>query len=86
VTQYHHVLEPSKIESSISKLTEVLKNPPEVIIVSARDYQEHCVQRPWTLWFGENAEEFAHPYDADLDTYLAAKGVPFRVAKTNSNA
>ena len=54
--------------------------------MSARHYQEHCVQRPWTLWFAENLEEFAHPYDADLDTYLAAKDVPFRVAKTNSNA
>ena len=83
---YHYILEPSKIEMNISKLTDVLKNPPEVIIVSAHDYQEHCVQRPWTLWFAENVEEFAHPYEADLDTYLAAKNVPFRVAKTNSNA
>ena len=83
---YHHILEPSKIELNISKLTDALKNPPEVIIVSAHDYQEHCVQRPWTLWFAENVEEFAHPYEADLDTYLAAKNVSFRVAKTNSNA
>jgi len=45
---YYHILEPSKIEVSISKLTDQLKNPPEVIIVSARHYQEHCVQRPWT--------------------------------------
>ena len=51
---YHHILEPSKIELNISKLTDALKNPPEVIIVSAHDYQEHCVQRPWTLWFAEN--------------------------------
>src|SRR5690606_16955890 len=27
---YHHVLEPSKIETTISKLTEIVKNPPKV--------------------------------------------------------
>ena len=29
---YHYILEPSKIELNISKLTDALKNPPEVII------------------------------------------------------
>ena len=36
---YHYILEPSKIELNISKLTDALKNPPEVIIVSAHDYR-----------------------------------------------
>ena len=82
---YRYILEPSQIEQNISRLTAVLKEPPEVIIVSAHDYHQHCAQRPWTLWFAENAAEFAHPYDADLDSHLAAKNVPFRVAKSNSN-
>jgi hypothetical protein len=42
---YYHILEPSKIELSISKLTEQLKNPPEVIIVSARHYLETAFMR-----------------------------------------
>jgi hypothetical protein len=82
---YRYILEPSQIEQNISRLTAVLKEPPEVIIVSAHDYHQHCAQRPWTLWFAENPTEFAHPYDADLDSHLAAKNVSFRVAKSNSN-
>ena len=83
---YRYILEESQIEQDITRLTAVLKDPPEVIIVSSRDYHDHCASRPWTLWFAENPEEFAHPYDAELDGYLAAHDVLFRVARTNSNA
>jgi TraM recognition site of TraD and TraG len=83
---YQYILEEGQIEQNITRLTAVLKDPPEVIIVSAHDYHETCAEMPWTLWFAENSEEFAHPYDADLDSKLSAENVPFRVAKTNSNA
>jgi hypothetical protein len=83
---YRYILEESQIEQSISRLNATLKEPPEVIIVSDHDYRETCGTLPWTLWFRENSEEFAHPYDAELESHLAAHDVTFRVAKTNSNA
>ena len=39
---YRYILETSKIELNIRKLKRTLKEPAEVIIVSARDYIEHC--------------------------------------------
>jgi hypothetical protein len=83
---YRYILEESQIEQNISRLTAVLKDPPEVIIVPEDEYHARCAQLPWTLWFRENPQAFAHPYEAELESYLASHDVAFRVAKTNSNA
>jgi hypothetical protein len=83
---YRYVLEESLIEQNITQLTAVLKDPPTCIIVSETDYLQSCAQLPWTLWFRENVQEFAHPYAAELDEYLQSHSIPARVAKTNGDA
>ena len=45
------------------------------------DYRDTASRRAWTHWFAEDADQLAHPYDAELETYLAAQKVPFDVRK-----
>jgi hypothetical protein len=58
-----------------------LSAPPQSILVAVPEYTMHCANLPWVHWFADGPELMAHPYDADLEGHLAARHVPYRVAK-----
>jgi hypothetical protein len=78
---YRYVLDDSKIERDIAKLKASLASPPDVLMLSTEEYHLLGVQRSWTHWYEEDADHMAHPYDSELETYLADQGVPFIVRK-----
>ena len=49
------------------------------------EYRLLNAQRSWTHWFQEDAEHMAHPYDSELETYLDAQGVPYRVQRAQGS-
>ena len=83
---YQYILDESKIDADIQGGTKRFANPPEVIIVRTEDYRLHLESKPWRHWFVEDPEHMAHPYDADLDTWVRHHELPCVVRITQSPA
>jgi hypothetical protein len=56
-----------------------------VIAIGREEYQGQLRQAPWTLWVPLGDLHVAHPYDAELESYLAGQGISFEV-RTGSAA
>ncbi|MGH9374447.1 MAG: type IV secretory system conjugative DNA transfer family protein, partial [Vicinamibacterales bacterium] len=78
---YRYILDDSEIDHDIRRLKPLLENPPDALIIKNPDYREHCIQKPWCHWFQEDPEHMAHPYEAALETFLAARQVIYEVRK-----
>jgi hypothetical protein len=78
---YRYILDDSQIDRDIRRLKAALNDPPDVLVIRSAEYREHCIQKPWTHWFAEDAEHMAHPYEADLETFLASRKVVYEVRK-----
>ena len=78
---YGYVLEPAQIEHDIRNLKATLAGAPDAILVPTAEHRLHCTHAPWLHWFPEGPEYVAHPYNAELETYLVTRAVPFRVQK-----
>jgi len=76
---YRYVLEPEQIERDIKRLQDSLTEPPESIFVPNAEYKLHCLHAPFVHWFPEGPELMAHPYDNELEAFLASRHVPYRV-------
>ena len=78
---YRYVLQDTQIEQDIRRLQSTLTEPPESILIPNAEYRLHCLHAPWVHWFPEGPESMAHPYDSELETFLASRRVPYRVEK-----
>jgi hypothetical protein len=81
---YRYVLQDTQIEQDIRRLQSTLTEPPESILIPNAEYRLHCLHAPWVHWFPEGPESMAHPYDSELETFLASRRVPYRVEKPQS--
>jgi hypothetical protein len=78
---YRYVLQDAQIEQDIRRLQSSLTEPPESILIPMAEYRLHCARAPWVHWFPEGPECVAHPYDSELEAFLASRHVPYRVEK-----
>ena len=83
---YRYILDTSQIDHDLETLKTALKEPPECVLVSHEAYHAHCAHAPWTLWFAEGVEHMAHPYQADLEGFLAGRNVPYVVRRAQGSA
>lgn len=83
---YRYILEDRQIDDDIKRVKNSLAEPPEAIVISTKDYHEHCgAPAPWINWFVESAKEMAHEYNSDLDNYLDARKVPYIVRRARGD-
>jgi hypothetical protein len=82
---YHYILDNALIDRDIRKMKAALSDAPDVLTVSRQEYGLLDTQRTWTHWFEEDDEHMAHQYDAELETYLAAQGVPYHVQRAQGS-
>jgi hypothetical protein len=78
---YQYVLNNDLIDNEIRALQRTLKEAPRVLAIRDEDYRQHCTSAAWTHWYPEGEQVRAHPYDAELETYLAERHVAFEVRK-----
>jgi hypothetical protein len=78
---YRYILDDSQIDRDIRRLKAELTDPPDVLVIRSAEHRERCIQKPWTHWFSEDAEHMAHPYVADLETFLSSRKVVYEVRK-----
>jgi hypothetical protein len=78
---YRYVLDETQIDRDIRHLKATLTEPPDVLLVPVEDYRRQCAHAPWTLWFAEGPDHMAHPYQAELEGFLAAHHVPYQVQR-----
>lgn len=83
---YRYILDPSQITNDLETLKTALQEPPECVLVSHEAYHAQCAHAPWTLWFAEGVEHMAHPYQADLEEFLAGRHVPYVVRRAQGSA
>jgi hypothetical protein len=83
---YRYILEESRIDADIQGAKRLLAEPPEVIVVRTEDHRLHLEPKAWRHWFVEDTDHMAHPYDAELDTWIQSHHIPGSVRKTQSTA
>jgi hypothetical protein len=83
---YRYILDPTHIERDLERVKADLATPSDVLIVSSLDYQLHGAGGPWTHWFQEDPEHWAHPYDSELEAHLETQHVPYRVQRPQGGA
>jgi hypothetical protein len=76
---YRYVIDEGRIDKNIRTLKDQFEHPPEVLVIGSERYQGIVRQAPWTLWYPLDASRVAHPYDAELESYLAENKVRFEV-------
>ena len=82
---YRYIIEDELIGKNIRTLKAQFDNPPDVIAIAREEYQGQMRQTPWTLWVPLGETHVGHPYDAELEAYLAGRDIPFEV-RTGSSA
>jgi hypothetical protein len=82
---YRYILDDTQIDHDIRKLKTALSEPPEVLLVPMEEYRVIEAQRSWAHWYQEDVDHMAHPYDAELETYLAEQGVPYQVQRAQGS-
>lgn len=80
---YRCCLDESLISQSIRQLKDSLSAPSDVIMLSKVEHALHCAQTASTLWYESDARTLAHPYSAELEQFLAARGIGYRVERGN---
>ena len=83
---YRYVLDDGQIDKDILALNAVLKSPPIVIRIHRADYQAHPTLSPWKHWHEEDEAHVAHPYEAELEALLDARGVRYVVQPAQGTA
>ncbi len=83
---YRYILDDRQIDQDIRRLMASMAEPPNVLIIRREAYEAHCRHAPWRHWFDEDAEHLAHPYQADLEDFLAKRGVAYVARPTTSSA
>lgn len=83
---YRYVLEDRLIDDDILKLKGVLAQPPTVIRLRHADYVTLSTLSPWKHWHVEDAAHIAHPYEAELEAHLEARGVTYVVQPAQGTA
>lgn len=83
---YRYVVEDSLIDKDMRRLGSQLKEPPEVLAISATDYHLHLAKSPWTLFFREDENTFAHTFDAELEGHLGSLGLDYTVRRARGGA
>jgi hypothetical protein len=78
---YRYILDDSQIDHDIRRLKATLANPPDVIRIRVEEHALLNVEQGWSQWFQDDDGFMAHPYDAELDTYLHAHDVQYEVRK-----
>ena len=81
---YRYIIEDELIRKNIQTLKNQFDNPPDVIAIGREWYQGQMRQAPWTLWVPLDETHVAHPFDAELEAYLARHDVPFEVRSGNA--
>src|SRR5204862_519572 len=82
---YRYIIEDELIGKNIRTLKAQFDNPPDVLAIAREEYQGQMRQTPWTLWVPLGETHVGHPYDAELEAYLAGHDIPFDV-RTGSAA
>ena len=75
---YRYILDDTQIDHDIRQLKTALAEPPEVLLVPMEEYRSaDCAAFVDALVSRKTSDHMAHPYDAELETYLAEQGVPY---------
>jgi len=78
---YRCCLDEAIIDHDIRELKRLVSGPSDVILLPAIEHQLHCARTPWTLWYQSDDQTLAHPYSADLEGFLAARQLTYRVQR-----
>lgn len=83
---YRYCLDDAQIDRDLRGLKQTLAEPSDAIVVSAAEYELHCAHAPWTLWYRNDDDTVAHPYNAELEGFLAARQLTYRVQRAQTVA
>ena len=76
---YRYIIDEKLIDKNIRALQAQFKDAGDVLVVPQVEHALHLRQAPWTLWVRFDGACMAHPYDSELETFLAEHGLPFSV-------
>jgi hypothetical protein len=74
---YRYIIDDDLIRKNIQALKNHFDNPPDVLAIGREWYQGPIRRTPWTLWVPLGETHVGHPYEAELEAYLATHDIPF---------
>lgn len=83
---YRYILDDRQIDQDIRRLMATMAESPHVLVIPREAYTAHCLHTPWRHWFDEDVHHLAHPYQADLEAFLEARGIAYVARRTTSSA
>lgn len=82
---YRYIIEDELIRKNIQTLKIQFDHPPDVLAIRTEWFRGSLRQTPWTLWVPLGDTHRGHPYEAELEGYLASHDIPFEL-RTGSAA
>ena len=82
---YRYIIEDGLIDKNIRTLEAQFRDPPPVLVIDARTAARRGEAGRGRCGSGSARRTSAHPYDAELESYLAEQEIPFEV-RTGSAA
>ena len=82
---YRYIIEDDLIRKNIQTLKTQFDSPPDVLWIAREAFQSPLRNAGWTLWVPLGETHLVHPYEAELEGFLAAHDIPFEV-RTGSDA
>jgi hypothetical protein len=76
---YRYIINESEIDKNINALKHQFDHPPDVIAIDRTWYETEVRQKPFTLWAPLGDTHVGHPFEAELESYLATHKIPFEV-------
>jgi hypothetical protein len=74
---YRYIIDDDLIRKNIKALKDQFDSPPDVLAIGREWYQGPIRRTPWTLWVPLGETHVGHPYEAELEAYLATHDIPF---------
>jgi hypothetical protein len=76
---YQYIIDDDLIRKNIQTLKTKFDSPPDVLAIAREYFQGPLRQAAWTLWSPLGDTHVAHPYEAELEAFLAAHDIPFEM-------
>ena len=80
-----YIIDDAQIDKNIRALKAQFDHPPDALVIGREHFRGDIRQSPFTLWVPLGDSHVGHPYEAELEAFLAQHEIPFEL-RTGSAA
>jgi hypothetical protein len=81
---YRYIIDDAQIDKNIRALKAQFDHPPDALVIGREHFRGDIRQSPFTLWVPLGDSHIGHPYEAELEAFLAQHEIPFELRTGNA--